>query len=301
MYQRITKEFLFKVYKKREKWAHKGQFGRLVAICGSYRYTGSSIFVGLAAYRAGCDLVFLIGPKRAMDTAASYSPLLITEPINCEYLEPKFAEKVLDFINEVKATSVVIGNGLGKREETKSAVLKIIKEINLPMVIDADAISAIPLDKSSIYKKQVIITPHDKEFFYLTNKKITRENLEERIKVAREEACKINCNDGNLECPLNPPITLLVKGNIDIITNGKLTFLNHTGSPKMTVGGTGDTLAGICGAFLARGSNSLDAACAAAFLNGEAGQIASEQFSESMTPLELIEKISYVLKNNLII
>jgi NAD(P)H-hydrate epimerase len=65
----VTKAILKQAYPKRDPWVHKGTFGRLLAISGSERYTGSPIFVGLAAYRAGCDLVFLVGPRRAMDVA----------------------------------------------------------------------------------------------------------------------------------------------------------------------------------------------------------------------------------------
>jgi len=297
-YSKIDNKILEEVYKERDDWSHKGQYGKLVVVAGSYRHTGSPIFVGISAYKAGCDLVYLIGPERAMDIAASYSPLLITEPLKGKFLSSIHVKKVLDFVKEVRATALVIGNGLWRKMETKKAILKIIKSLDLPMVIDADAIRALALDKSIVYRKKCVITPHDNEFLELTKVSLPRndEELEKRIEIVREESCKINCVDGNRECDINPSVVMLVKGKVDIITNGKEVFLNYTGNKKMTVGGMGDTLAGICGALLARNVDQIKAASAAAYINGLAGELAIKKYGESTITTDLINEIPNALK-----
>lgn len=283
----VTKSILKKVYQKRGEWSHKGDFGRLLVIAGSRRHTGSPIFVSLAAYRAGCDLVFLVGPERAMDVAASYSPVLITEPLEGTQLERKHVQEILKMVEEVKPTAVAIGPGLWRTQETREAIVKLIEQISLPMVIDADAIRAISVAKEKLRNKKSVLTPHASEFYELSGRKIST-NLRERIKTVMEEAKKINS-------------TIVLKGHIDIISDGKRISLNKTGSPYLTKGGCGDTLTGICGAFLSRRVDSFTAACAATFVNGKAGEIAAKKYGEGLLPTDLIESIPEVINKRLFI
>ena len=88
-------KILKKIYGKRDVWSYKGQFGKLVVIAGSKRHTGSPCFVGLAAYRAGCDLVYIVAPERAADVAANFSPNLITEPLEGDKLIKYHIEKII--------------------------------------------------------------------------------------------------------------------------------------------------------------------------------------------------------------
>ncbi|MBU5536961.1 MAG: NAD(P)H-hydrate dehydratase [Candidatus Aenigmarchaeota archaeon] len=293
----VSKSILKKVYKKRSPWCHKGQFGRLFCIVGNEWNTGSPIFVGMAAYRAGCDLVFLTGPERAMDVTANYSPLLITRPLEGEQLEIKHIPKILDFMEKIKPKAVVIGNGLWRKEETRKSIVELIEKINLPLVIDADAIRAISTAKEKLYMKNCILLPHADEFHELTGIKVTTD-VKQRIKVVKNEVYKINCGSSlNKICPIVPPATVVLKGHVDVISNGKEVVLNKTGSPFMSVGGCGDTLAGISGALLARGIDTFIAAQTAAYINGRAGELAAKDYGEGMTPLDLIEKIPKVIKN----
>src|SRR3989344_9356907 len=246
----VSKLMLKEVYKKRKPWVHKGQFGKLVVVAGSRIHTGSPIFVGMAAYRAGCDLVYLTGPQRAMDVAANYSPVLITKPLEGDYLEEKHVEKILSFVENSRATAVVIGPGLWRLDKTRKAVNALVEKINVPMVIDADAVRAVSVIKDKLKNKKLVLTPHANEFLELTGVKVS-ENLKNRIHTVRKEAYNLNCGkDGT--CPLYPPITVVLKGNVDVISNGKDIMLNDTGTPEMTKGGCGDTLTGIVGALLAR-------------------------------------------------
>jgi NAD(P)H-hydrate epimerase len=278
----VSKSVLKKVYKKRNPWSHKGQFGKLLIIVGSERHTGSPVFVGLAAYRAGCDLVYLAGPKRAMDVSASYSPLLITEPLEGKQLEERHIPQVLQVMKDMRATAVVIGNGLWRTPETRRAIVQLIEKIDLPMVIDADAIRALSAAKEKVANKKVVLTPHADEFKEFSGVVVST-NLNERIKKIAAEAERIKQ-------------VIVLKGHVDVIASEKEIALNKTGSPYMTKGGCGDTLAGICGALLARGVEPFTAACAAAYINGRAGDIAAKKLKEGLTTTDLIDNIPLAIQ-----
>ena len=106
--------------------------------------------------------------------------------------------------------------------------------------------------------------------------------MNERKKFVKQEAKKLN-------------VVILLKGHIDVISDGKKIFLNKTGTPYMTKGGCGDTLTGICGALLARGVSRFDSACAAAYVNGKAGELATKRYKEGLLATDLIENIPKVI------
>ncbi len=268
-------KILKKIYGKRDVWSHKGQFGRLVVVSGSKRHTGSPCFVGLSAYRAGCDLVYIAAPKRAADVAANFSPNLITDPLEGEKLIKNHIKKIISLIKEVRATAVAIGPGLWREKETLDSIVELIKKINLPMVVDADAVRAVAR-KKEVLKRNCVLTPHADEFRELTGMRV--KNLKERKKLVKEFAKKLNC-------------VILLKGHVDVVSDGNKIFLNKTGTPYMTKGGCGDTLTGICGALLARGINTFDSACAAAYINGKAGELASKKYKQGLLATDLIENI----------
>ncbi len=277
----INKTILKQVYKKRNIWCHKGDFGSLLVIGGSKLYSGSPAFNALAALRAGCDLVTIVAPERAANIAAGFCPDMITYPLKGDYLSKKHLTFIMNSSKDKDA--VVIGGGLGRNNETLRVVNGFLKHTNLPCVIDADAIHAVAKNKSLI-KKNFVITPHTREFYALTGLKATND-INDRIEKTKKAASRLGC-------------TILLKGHIDVISDGKNTAINKTGSPFMTKGGTGDTLAGICGALLARGAGCFDAACAAAYINGLAGGFAAEKYGESMLASDLIGNIPNVLNQN---
>lgn len=279
----INKSILKKVYKKRNPWSHKYDFGHLLVIGGSKQYTGSPALVALsalAALRSGVDLVTIVAPERAANIAASFSPNLIAYPLKGDYLNKKHLPELLKFSKN--KTAVVIGNGLGREKETLKTIIKYLKNISMPAVIDADAIHAVALDKKIVRNKKFVIAPHSREFEVLSGIKVTT-NLNERIKSVRKVASELET-------------TIVLKGHIDIISNGKETALNRTGLPLLTKGGMGDTLAGICGALLARGIDTFTTACASAYINGKAGEIASKKLGESVIATDLINSIPRVIK-----
>ncbi|MFH0929471.1 MAG: NAD(P)H-hydrate dehydratase [Candidatus Aenigmatarchaeota archaeon] len=279
-----SRNLLKKIYGRREKWSHKGQYGKLVVIAGCERHTGSACFVGMAAYRAGCDLVYIASPQRSADIAAIFSPSLITEPLKGDKLEMRHVRKILSLIKEVRGTAVVIGPGLWRKKETNAVIIKLIEKIDLPMVIDADAIRAVAGKASLLREKNCVLTPHADEFRNLTGVSVTN-NLKHRVQSVKTEAGKINN-------------VIILKGNVDVISDGSKVMLNKTGSTLMTKGGFGDTMTGLCGAYLARGNDKFLSACAAAYVNGKAGELAAKRYGESMLPTDLIEEIHSVVKKN---
>ncbi|MBI5229454.1 NAD(P)H-hydrate dehydratase [Candidatus Micrarchaeota archaeon] len=282
--QMISRGVLKKIYPTREKWVHKGDFGRLLVIGGSEQFTGSPIFNGMAALRAGVDLVFIVAPERAALIASSYSPNLISFPLEGKKLEEKHVEKVLNVVAELKPTGIAIGGGLWREEETLQAIRKIIKSVQLPVVIDADAVRALAENPRIIEEKACVLTPHADEFKALTGTKVGTA-LKERIEKTTDAAETFKT-------------TILLKGNVDVIAEGisGRVALNKTGNPFMTKGGCGDTLAGICGALLARGNQPFEAACGAAFINGSAGDSAAKKLGEGLTAEDLIDFIPQAIK-----
>ncbi len=256
----IGKTDVKKVFRRRGPWCHKGDFGSLLVIGGSVVYSGSPAFAALAALRAGCDLVTIASPERAADIIASFSPDLITCPLRGDFLSGKHLAKLRE-LSEGK-DAVAIGNGLGRREETLLAVNGFLKWNKTPAVIDADAIHAVAKNRD-LLKKNYIITPHIREFYALSGVAVTND-ISERAKTVKKVASLLGC-------------TILLKGHADVISDGISVALNKTGTPRMTVGGTGDTLAGIAGSLLAQGTTPFNAACTAAYINGRAGELAARE------------------------
>ena len=281
------KDILKNIYKKRSADVKKYDFGLLLVIGGGEFYSGSPALSALAAFRSGVDMVRIIAPKRAADIVASFSPNLAAYPLEGNWLTKKHLATLLALTESAKAvargnTAVVIGGGIGRSEETQEAISEYLSQVSVPVVIDADAIHAVGKKPEIISGKPFLITPHTYEFFVLTKKEVYKLPLEEKIKVVQKEAARLQT-------------TILLKGPTDIISNGKKVALNKTGTPYLTKGGTGDTLAGIAGALMARGINPFLTAQAAAYINGRAGEIITKKLKEGLTATDLIEAIPQVL------
>lgn len=276
----INKQFLKKVYKKRDSKSYKGDFGKLLVIGGNQKYSGAPILNSLAAVsslKSGVDLVEIVTIKRVADIIASYSPDLITLPLKGKFLSNKHLKKIL---NESKnKTGFVLGGGIGRKKKTLSFVRNYLKKTRLKGVVDADAIHAFSNKEEKINLKNFVLTPHSGEFLFLTGKK-PGGDLKNKIKIVEEQAKILNT-------------TILLKGNIDIISNGKQTALNNTGTKYMTVGGTGDVLAGVTGSLIAQGNSLFDSACAASYICGKAGEKSKKK--RSLIASDLIKEIEKIV------
>jgi NAD(P)H-hydrate epimerase len=241
----------------------------------------------MAAFKAGVDMVRIIAPERAANIIASFSPNLAAYPLQGKWLEKKHLATLLEMTESAKTVArgnaaVVIGGGMGRSKETQEAILDYLKQVQVPVVIDADAIHAVGKNPEVVSGKPFLITPHTYEFFVLTGKEVYKLSEEEKIKIVQQEATRLKT-------------TILLKGPTDIISNGKEVALEKGGTPYMTVGGTGDTLAGIAGALLARGVEPFSAGQAAILINDLAGELAGKKLGESMTATDLIDEIPNVL------
>jgi len=280
--------------------SHKGDNGRVLVIGGG-PYIGAPALSGLAALRTGCDLVFVLTPKRTARAITSFSPLLITPDRlakDIAMLSPNLIVRELsredrlvaeDFgiIEEYipKVDAVIIGPGLGSDKSTKVAIERIILRCtkrNKSMVIDADAIQVVGKKPVIVRYSDTVITPHAGEFKGLTKVKLDS-NLTHRKKKVGEWAKKLD-------------VTILLKGPVDIISDGVRTKLNDVHNRAMTVGGTGDVLAGIVGGLLSKGVEPFNAACIGAFLNGSSGNAAFEKKSYGLVATDIIDEIPNVLK-----
>ncbi len=281
----ISKSILRKVYVKRDKWAHKGHYGKLLVVAGSEIMTGSPTLIGMAALNSSVDTVYFVGPRRAMDITASNFPTFITKPLDGDYVADHHLRTIFSFANDMQISGLAIGPGLWRNPDVRKTVVKIVSGFEVPMVIDADAIRALSGNPYVLAGKTAVITPHADEFRELTGVKVSTD-LKERAIDVKEQARKLRT-------------VILLKGHVDVISDGKNVAFNRTGNVFMSKGGTGDTLTGICAALISRKRDKVDpfvAACAAAYINGRAGDLAASGKNVSLLPTDLIENIKQAIK-----
>jgi NAD(P)H-hydrate epimerase len=269
------------VTRKRDLNAHKGDFGRVLAIGGSEVYSGAPTLVSLAALRTGVDIVYLAAPEKTARAISSISPDLITLKLDGNHLKPSNMDVLKPIIETVDA--VVLGPGLGLHSDTKEFVrmcIDAVEAADKPLLLDADGLKAFAEFKRP-FKVPAVLTPHAGEYAILTGQKLP-ETLEERVAHVQETAAKLNT-------------ILLVKGNVDLVCSKKRFKLNFTGNPGMTVGGTGDVLSGVVGALLAQKVDAFEAAVAGAFVNGAAGDFVACEVGYHMVASDLLDWIPQVL------
>lgn len=269
------------VVKPRPVESHKGDFGRLLVVGGSETYSGAPALVVRAALRTGVDLAYVAAPEKTAYTISSATPNLITIKLKGTHLNPDNIFQIKQHLE--KATAVVIGPGLGLHSETKEAVKHLVaaaEETRTPLLLDADGLKAFAEFKRPL-QVPLVVTPHAGEYSILTGKKLPS-NFEERVEKVKKTAAKLDA-------------VVLLKENVDIISDGERVKLNFTGNPGMTVGGTGDVLSGVVGAFLAQQANPFEAAVAGAFVNGAAGDFVRSERGYHMVATDLLEWIPKVI------
>jgi len=265
---------------KREKSSHKGQNGRVLVLGGSYDYSGAPALAALSSLRSGADLSIVACPSSVVSSIRSYSPDLIVKGLSKNYINFDDTSKILELTED--ADVMVIGCGIGRQEETGLALDEMIEKIQLPLVIDADALKILDLDLIRKYKNQIVITPHKaefKDFFGIDVPEKLSQKIDVVLEVSRENG-----------------FTILLKGVVDIISNGDLVKLNSTGNSGMTVGGTGDLLAGLVGGLVAQGHEVFEAAYLGSFINGTAGDLAKEDLGYNFIASDILKQIPRVFR-----
>jgi NAD(P)H-hydrate epimerase len=263
--------------------SHKGENGRVLIVGGSIDYYGAPILAGLGALYSGADLVYLYVPECNFEVSRSLYPDFIVKKYAGDYLTERYASNIVEFGKD--CDSVLIGPGLGNEEKVIDGVLEIIKNLHIPTVLDADAISALKkIDKFPL-SQSVVVTPHKNEFNSLIDREIdVREDDSKSVILLRSISMDLHIN-------------VLLKGPLDYVSSedGNVE-INSTGNSGMTVGGTGDVLAGVLASFLAQGVEPFDAARCAAHFVGKAGDMLKKEKGFAFSASDLAFKMPYVLK-----
>jgi len=267
--------------KSRKLNTHKGEFGKVLVIGGSKNYSGAPAYASLACIHFGCDLVISYVPEVIGDVIRSYSPNMIVRTSPGKWLTTKASEELLWLMDW--ANAIVIGPGLGTDPTTEELLVKLLENntsADKSLVIDADALKLVKPHLNLIKGKKVILTPHEGELKMMTDTDLAPyDKIEKRGLEVFKIAKKLD-------------ITLLAKGPFDYISNGNMLKINKTGCPEMSIGGTGDVLAGLCASFLTTGSNPYQAACSAAFLNGYLGEYCKKTIGPRFTTMDMITSIN---------
>lgn len=257
-------------YPRPSEDSHKGQNGRLMVIAGG-PYFGAPIMAAMAALRVGTDIVRVFTPESSANVISHSSPVLMISPLQGDHLLPEHTDALLG--ESERFDAVLIGPGLGTNPDTVSAVRGFVKECRIPMVIDADGITAIT---DMILPDNTIVTPHSGEYLRLNPQDLDQQSLSATINA-----------------------TILRKGKTDTITGRGRIRWNRTGTSAMTGAGTGDVLAGTVAGLLSKGMDPFDAACLGAFITGRAGEMAFEERSYGLIATDVIDHIPSVLRRHL--
>jgi hydroxyethylthiazole kinase-like uncharacterized protein yjeF len=270
--------------KPRKASAKKGDSGRILVVGGSDVYSGAPALSGMAALRAGSDLVTILAPEPVVSAIREYSPNLMVTSLGTQILQPESVGIAIEMIT--KNDVVVFGPGLGLHSETIAAVISIVKkiiELKKPLVLDADGLKAIASSGIEMNPENIVLTPHWGELKTIMHADIgDGANLDNRIDRALAAGKQYNS-------------VILLKGPIDVIASPDGNYkLNRTGVPAMTVGGTGDVLTGIIASLMSRYSDAFKAASAGAFISGMAGELAASSLGDHLVATDCVEKIPEV-------
>ena len=285
----INDDFLKEIYPKREEGAKKYDHGSVFVIGGSEIYSGSPAISALSAMKAGADIAQVAAPKRSADIAASFSPDLITYPLEGKAVTTDHLSRLLEITESIKSVSrgnlaVVIGGGIGRKEETKKLVREYVKEVSVPVVIDADGIYAFEDEGEEVLTEKCLFTPHLYEFSVLTGRSVFNLSVDEKAETVKQKAAEMG-------------VVIALKGPRDIISDGSEVLINDFPVPELTAGGCGDTLAGVAGSIVARTGNLLKAGAAACYINTKAGEMAAEEFGEALVSRNLIDNLPKAINN----
>lgn len=264
----------------RNQNTHKGDYGRILLLCGAEGYTGAPALAAKAALRTGAGLIFLGVPRAVYPIVAAKldAPMVFPLPDADGKLSTAALPEILRRLET--ANACLLGPGLGRSRELDRLIPAILENCRCPLVLDADGINAASAHKDVLrgVACPLILTPHEGEY-----RRLTQEPETDRITGTASLAKELGA-------------VVLQKGHETVITDGSKTYVNRTGNAGMATGGSGDVLSGILTALLGQGLPPLEAAACAAWLHGTAGDLAACQRGQyGLAPGDLLEVLPRLL------
>lgn len=277
----MTSESVDAILKPRNVNTHKGDYGRVLLLCGSVGYTGAPALAAMGALRSGAGLVYLCVPQSIYEIEA----VKLLEPIVLPLKDENgmFSSDAISQIAELlpRMDAVLIGPGMGVGEGTFSLVEWVLSHFDGPIVLDADGINVLTSHRYVLKNRTspTIITPHEGEFLRLGGD----------LGSGRQDGAIALANELGVICVL--------KGHETVITDGSTLYRNETGNPGMAVGGSGDVLAGIIVSLLGQKVAPLEAAACGVWLHGAAGDICAKEIGQyGMLPSDMLNTLPSLLK-----
>lgn len=264
----------------RKEEAHKGNFGRVLLLCGSLGYTGAPALAARGALRTGEGLIYLGVPEKiyAIEAVKLDEPMVFPLPCKAGMLSEEALPEILERLGTMDVC--LMGPGLGQSPGVEAVVRAVVRSFRGPLVLDADGINVMAPHKNELCGRAgpLVLTPHPGEFRRLGG------DPEDRQKSAEAMAGELGA-------------VVLLKGHRTLITDGNRTYCNTTGNPGMATGGSGDVLSGMILSLLGQGLAPLEAAAAGAWLHGAAGDLAARRLGQyAMTPTDLLTDLPQLLK-----
>jgi ADP-dependent NAD(P)H-hydrate dehydratase len=261
---------------------HKGLFGRVLIVGGSTEMIGAPALAGEAALRTGSGLVQIALPQSVLANALAVCPELIGLGLADSRAS---LTKVVDAAE--KATVVAVGPGLGQ-SPAASRLLKALFQLDKPMVIDADALNYLaslgkwPKD----FKPKAVMTPHPGEMKRLAK-------LFGQSQVPADEAGRIEIAT---KAATEFGQIIVLKGHQTVVTDAKKLYINKTGDSSLSKAGAGDVLTGVLASLIGQGMPNFEAACAATYLHGKAGELAGKRLGRrSVLARDVVNEIARVI------
>lgn len=280
-FRKMNLSQIHKLLPKRCPETHKGNYGKILLLCGSQGYTGAAALAARAALRTGSGLVYLGVPESiyTIEAAKLDEPVVFPLPDHDGMYALEAAEQIAERLEMMDA--VLIGPGMGQSEGTLGVVKAVLEKFSGPVILDADGINVLREHKDILRGRTspTILTPHYGEFCRFGGN-ANMDKKDAAVILAKENGCIV-----------------VLKGHRTIITDGAVTYINTTGNPGMAVGGSGDVLAGILVSLLGQTVAPLEAAAAAVWIHGAAGDICAKKIGQyGMLPSDIIEAIPRLLK-----
>lgn len=279
--QRLNHTDVLSILPERDMLAHKGDFGKILLLCGSKGYTGAAALAAMGALRSGAGLVYLGVPESIYTIEATklLEPIVLPLPDLEGRLSIVAWQKILELLPQMDA--VLFGPGLGQSDAVSEILGKLLLTYNGPLVLDADGINCLRYHKDIVRGRTAptVLTPHQGEFNRLCDK-LSGDRIADGCSLARDLG-----------------VIIVLKGHQTVITDGVRVYINETGNPGMAVGGSGDVLAGMIVSLIGQRLEPLEAAACAAWIHGAAGDICAREIGQyGLLPSDMLSAIPRLMK-----